>query len=435
MTALEKPVSGPLRQAAGYLKSIAQLRQTRLSLASLQEEQQRLAAGLKAVEARTEHHLNPLRKAIEVHLQSVLLYRAEHVRRRPFDARQIIDALPPHARVLSNVNKVDIDGGNRENLKAILQTCQIGQQFRTGCDLALIVMQRVHRISYWDCLAAAQFHNIPLLFAEPTLFGGFAAHFDEDATPAMRQPIGFILDDMGFYFDCRQPSRMEAILNDADFALSDAERERARKLRRQILRDRLTKHNKYVPEKRPAALDVEQGAVVVLDQKRFDASIECGGADNDSFDRMLEVALMENPDQSIYLKQHPDNILLERGWQGELTDPRLRIVPQEVSAPDLLDRADKIYTVTSQAGFEALLRGKEVIVFGRPFYAGWGLTDDRVHVPRRSQQRTVEDLLHTACIRLSVYVDPKSGRLIEAEDAFGLLRSMRCPARPNVALT
>ena len=33
-------------------------------------------------------------------------------------------------------------------------------------------------------------------------------------------------------------------------------------------------------------------------------------------------------------------------------------------------------TMTSLAGFEALLRGKPVTTHGQPFYAGWGLTED-----------------------------------------------------------
>ena len=32
--------------------------------------------------------------------------------------------------------------------------------------------------------------------------------------------------------------------------------------------------------------------------------------------------------------------------------------------------------MTSLAGFEALAARRRVVVYGRPFYAGWGLTDD-----------------------------------------------------------
>jgi hypothetical protein len=37
-------------------------------------------------------------------------------------------------------------------------------------------------------------------------------------------------------------------------------------------------------------------------------------------------------------------------------------------------RVDKVYTVSSGMGFEAVLAGRHVICFGSPFYAGWGFT-------------------------------------------------------------
>ena len=37
---------------------------------------------------------------------------------------------------------------------------------------------------------------------------------------------------------------------------------------------------------------------------------------------------------------------------------------------------DRVVCMTSLMGFEALLRGIPVTTFGRPFYAGWGLTRD-----------------------------------------------------------
>ena len=49
--------------------------------------------------------------------------------------------------------------------------------------------------------------------------------------------------------------------------------------------------------------------------------------------------------------------------------------------------ADRIETMTSLAGFEALIRDKPVGVHGMPFYAGWGLTDDRHPIVRRTRRR------------------------------------------------
>ncbi|MCK7513769.1 MAG: hypothetical protein MZV70_63660 [Desulfobacterales bacterium] len=53
-----------------------------------------------------------------------------------------------------------------------------------------------------------------------------------------------------------------------------------------------------------------------------------------------------------------------------------RLPPEEV---------DEVHTLTSLAGFEALLRGKRVVAYGQPFYAGWGLTTD--FLPPRARRR------------------------------------------------
>ncbi|WP_337222991.1 hypothetical protein, partial [Vibrio alginolyticus] len=58
------------------------------------------------------------------------------------------------------------------------------------------------------------------------------------------------------------------------------------------------------------------------------------------------------------------------------------LLSQDVSLDTALQVADRVFVVTSQAGFDALLRGKDVWCFGAPFYAGWGLTHDFVAVKR-----------------------------------------------------
>ena len=81
----------------------------------------------------------------------------------------------------------------------------------------------------------------------------------------------------------------------------------------------------------------------------------------------------------------------------------------------LLKRARHVYVCTSQLGFEALLVGKDVTCFGAPFYAGWGLTDDRAKVPRRGRQRSVDQLVAATLLLYPRYVHPVTGRRCEAE--------------------
>jgi capsular polysaccharide export protein len=53
-------------------------------------------------------------------------------------------------------------------------------------------------------------------------------------------------------------------------------------------------------------------------------------------------------------------------------------VETRLSVVSCIAACDVVHTMTSLSGFDALLRGKRVVVHGQPFYAGWGLTEDRV---------------------------------------------------------
>ena len=78
--------------------------------------------------------------------------------------------------------------------------------------------------------------------------------------------------------------------------------------------------------------------------------------------------------------------------------------------------ADRIETMTSLTGFEALLRDKSVGVHGIPFYAGWGLTDDRHAISRRVRRVDLETLAAAALIRYPLYVHPLSRMPCRPED-------------------
>jgi capsular polysaccharide export protein len=73
-----------------------------------------------------------------------------------------------------------------------------------------------------------------------------------------------------------------------------------------------------------------------------------------------------------------------------------QILGPDFAIADCLDQCDKVYTVTSLAGFEAALRGKPVITLGAPFYSGWGFTEDRLPLARRTSRLTAEQVLGAA---------------------------------------
>jgi capsular polysaccharide export protein len=80
-----------------------------------------------------------------------------------------------------------------------------------------------------------------------------------------------------------------------------------------------------------------------------------------------------------------------------------------VAMPTLLDAVDEVHTITSLTGFEALLRGLRVVAYGQPFYAGWGLTEDRSPPRRRTRTLTRDELVAGALILYPRYLDPLTG--------------------------
>lgn len=91
-----------------------------------------------------------------------------------------------------------------------------------------------------------------------------------------------------------------------------------------------------------------------------------------------QVKLIENiaaqlpPGHWLYVKDHPHNIGYRAAadYQRLNAVPNIRLVRPEISGKQLIRDARGVITITGTAGFEALLMGKPVVVFGRTFYSG-----------------------------------------------------------------
>lgn len=222
-----------------------------------------------------------------------------------------------------------------------------------------------------------------------------------------------IVDDMGIYYDASQPSRLERLVGSP---LNDAQRERAQRLIRKWREDRLSKYN---AGRDPLPADLSQPYVLVVDQTAGDAAIAAGNASAADFQRMLSDAISENPDCRIVVRIHPE--VLSGRKQGHYDLAALRSNPQVLIVADgshpalWLEHAHAVYAVTSQLGFEALLWGRPVRVYGMPFYAGWGLTTDMQPAPARREPVSLEQLAHACLVTYTRYFDPETGRACEIE--------------------
>ncbi|MGD9863187.1 MAG: capsular polysaccharide biosynthesis protein [Pseudodonghicola sp.] len=233
-------------------------------------------------------------------------------------------------------------------------------------------------------------------------------------------PIGLSLDWSGPHFDAATPSDLERIL--ASHPLDDgALLNRARDAIARLRELGLTKYSGYDPD---AALPPAP-YVLVIDQTRGDASVTASGADAARFREMLVFAQLEHPGMPVLIKTHPETQAGYRpGHFGpEDASDRVRLLSDPVNPWSLLEGAVGVYTVSSQLGFEAILAGHRPRVFGQPFYAGWGLTQDEFPVARRSRSLTRAQLFAAAMMIYPLWYDPYRDRLCELEGAIDTLEA------------
>ncbi|WP_145577140.1 capsular polysaccharide biosynthesis protein [Yersinia mollaretii] len=224
-------------------------------------------------------------------------------------------------------------------------------------------------------------------------------------------PLSMVVDTQGIYYDANRASSLETLIQDRiGNQPFYADAQSAMQL---IVEADLSKYN-LAP---PFCGEPPQGdAVLVVDQTFGDMAVKYGNADAADFEAMLNAALEENPQAEIWLKIHPDVLQGKKSGYFEVIpkDPRIKLLAENVSPQSLLRHVSRVYVVTSQYGFEALLAGKTVRVFGQPWYAGWGLTDDRhpqaSALSARRGQASLQDLFSAAYFRYSRYIDPYSGQ-------------------------
>lgn len=230
-----------------------------------------------------------------------------------------------------------------------------------------------------------------------------------------------VMDTRSVYYDATKPSLLETLLA-SDYALTEDEFARARRLIDAIVHHRISKYN-YSP-----LLDLDfrspgKRTLLIVDQKVGDMSIKYGCASDDSFRNMLDTALAIGDDVKIVIKQHPcaingdgNEAHFTASSLGEIAQrPNVQLIGFDVNPYSLIEAVDEVWVVSSGMGFEALMAGKPVRCFGLPFYANWGLTEDALICKRRGRRRSLEEIFHIFYIMLTRYVDPETGKAAPIE--------------------
>lgn len=262
--------------------------------------------------------------------------------------------------------------------------------------------------------ALAEQTGLPLYRLGEGFLRAYAEHEDFPS-------LSLIVDDLGTYDDADHPSRLEALLNVEESPLEGIETE-ADAAMRLLISKRLSRYNDAPDLDVSLLRSDDRERVLVVDQaqegERGRTSQRASG-----FEDMLAAASAENPGATIYVYTPcSGNVSQTRDHEpsGNGVEVGRIVVLRERTNPwSLIERMDRVYTVSAHIGFEALMAGLPVSVFGMPWYAGWGVTDDRLPCARRTPMRTVRELFAAAYIRYSRYLDPET---LRAGNIFDVLR-------------
>jgi capsular polysaccharide export protein len=228
-------------------------------------------------------------------------------------------------------------------------------------------------------------------------------------------PVSWIADRRGIYYDATRPSDLEHLLLNGSFP--EDLQQRAGNLRETIVRAGLTKYNLGGPAwRKPAG---RRRWILVAGQVESDASLALGGGSVRTNIGLLKTVRAANPGACIVYKPHPDVVsqLRKSGAGEDGAAAYCDAVVTSTPVQQLIEETDEVHVMTSLTGFEALLRGKSVVTYGRPFYAGWGLTKDIDPPARRTRRLNLDELAAGALILYPLYRSPETGRLCAAEEA------------------
>ncbi len=260
--------------------------------------------------------------------------------------------------------------------------------------------------------AVARMRDAPILRVEDAFLRSL--HPGRSGEPS----LGLMLDQTGVYFDPSGPSDLETLL--AGHPLSDpALIEAARAGRDRMRHADLSKFAATDPD----ATLPKGPYVVVIDQAHGDASVTASGADAATFKTMLLEASATHHDLPVVIKSHPETARGHRSGYFGLADQtdQIRLLTDPVSPWRLFEQAAAVYTVSSGLGLEAIWAGRKPVVFGQPFYAGWGLTDDRHDIRRRGRKLSVDQLFAASMILAPTWYDPFEDELCDLDRVISAL--------------
>ncbi len=256
---------------------------------------------------------------------------------------------------------------------------------------------------------------------------GLGAPGELDAQGRPTLPLSLTIDSKALPYDSSQQTEIEDILNDFPFDKAPDLLARAQACRQRLRLERISKYNvTHSPSLEEVAGPETRRRVLVIGDRDGSSSQRLSTGYAITNNDVVLAAVREHPDAEVLFKPHPASTF---GSNQALTPAAVSqvctVLPPDIGLPEVLPHVDHVYTISSFGGLEGILHGLPVTCFGANFYAGWGLTDDRVETPRRRRTLTVDELFAGYYLVYSRYYDPISHQRIELEDALELFKLLR----------
>lgn len=293
-------------------------------------------------------------------------------------------------------------------------------QFSASESAAITNLNNFKLVVCWASKTSDQFitqcnnNNIPVLRLED----GFIRSVGLGAKKT--KPLSLCLDLQGIYYDPRKESDHENIC--ANYSFDDSILVQAKKLQKHIIESGISKYN--IGSSTEINLPKSKKIILVPGQVEDDASIIYGSPIIKKNNDLLSEVRKENKKAYILYKPHPDTLHAKR--QGGIVDDRLYdMLVEDISICDVIDQVHEVHTMTSLAGFEALIRNKKVTTYGLPFYAGWGLTNDKLKCDRRIRKLSLKQLIAATLIVYPVYLHPDTAEICDVEETLNSIKNER----------
>ena len=220
-------------------------------------------------------------------------------------------------------------------------------------------------------------------------------------------PLTICYDNNGIYYDCKSNNDLKKFFKEK---LSKKNDLRANNIIKLWKKYSISKYNF------PSFLEPPTSPYILLiDQIFGDLSLVYGDCDNNAFERMFEFARNKWPDHKIVIKIHPDVINHKKKGcihSSYYSKTNVIVLGDIGQINRLIEHSTAVCVVSSQVGFEALIYGKDVHVFGRPFYSGLGLTIDH-KVNNQDFEITLYQLVFSCLVKYQICVDPRTKKSVK----------------------